>query len=345
MNQHILLGMSGGTDSSVAAMLLLERGYNVTGVTFQFWGEDDDNVKEAADLAQQLGIKHVVYDARKIFEEKIVSYFIHEYLQGSTPFPCAKCNNEVKWNLLFEMADKLGCDKVATGHYVSITNENGIFFITEGADRDKDQSFFLWGVQQHQLERIIFPLGMLSKKEVREYAAKRGFTRVAEKKDSLGVCFCPGDYRSFLKSNVVDYDNCIYPGNFIDEEGQILGRHEGYPLYTVGQRRGLIYLNRAVFVKEIRPAVNEVVLAPLKSLYKDEFYVHNYNVVDKNLFSGRSDIHVRIRYRKQDNVCRVIFLDDTNLKVLLEEPLESIAPGQTAVFYRNGKVLGGGFIK
>ena len=175
-------------------------------------------------------------------------------------------------------------------------------------------------------------------------AADRGFLKVSEKKDSLGACFCSGDYRPFLKSQLSEPDKLIYSGKFIDESGKVLGQHDGFPLYTVGQRRGLIHLNRKVFVKEIRPVTNEVVLALLKNMYKTDFFVRDINVVDTKLFTEKFDIITRIRYRKQNTLSRLIFLENGMAKVELAEPLESIAPGQTAVFYKEGKVLGGGFI-
>ena len=345
MNQRILLGMSGGTDSSVAAILLLEQGYEVVGITFRFWEEGENyHLQDAQRLAQQLGIEHIVYDARDAFKEKVISYFVDEYLSGRTPFPCVKCNNELKWKLIIDEADRLGCEKVAMGHYVNIIQENNHYFVTEGADPDKDQSFFLWGLSQEQLSRIVFPLGQFHKTEVRAIAAERGYKRVSEKKDSLGACFCSGDYRPFLKKQLSEPEKFIYSGNFINEQGNVLGRHEGFPLYTVGQRRGLIHLNRKVFVKEIRPKTNEVVLTPLADMYKTEFKIQNVNVVDKNLFTENFDIYCRIRYRKQNTLSRVAFMENGRAKVELSEPLESIAPGQTAVFYRDGRILGGGFI-
>ena len=347
MNNRVLLGMSGGTDSSVAAMLLLEQGFEVTGVTFRFWDDAHAaaHLHDAERLARRLGMEYVVCDARELFRERIVSYFVHEYLSGRTPFPCAKCNNELKWNLMFQEAAQRGCDRVATGHYVNVCREGGHCFVAEGADRDKDQSFFLWGLGSEQLAKVLFPLGPYTKAQVRTLARERGFCEVADKKDSLGVCFCPGDYRTFLKEYLDQPERYIRPGYFVDEAGQVLGRHAGYPLYTVGQRRGLVYLNRAVFVKEIRPERNEVVLAPLSSLYRTCFYVCDYRVTDSSLFSPTDfDTVTRIRYRKQNTLSRIRFLNERLLKVELAEPLESIAPGQTAVFYRAGKVLGGGFI-
>ena len=345
MKQKILLGMSGGTDSSVAAILLMEQGYEVVGITFRFWEEGENmHLQDAQRLAKQLGIQHVTYDALDVFKEKVVKYFVDEYLSGRTPFPCAKCNNELKWKLILQEADRLGCEKVAMGHYTQITQKAGHYFITEGFDPDKDQSFFLWGLTQNQLSRIIFPLGGFCKTDVRKMAADRGFKYVSEKKDSLGACFCAGDYRPFLHTQLQEPEKHIFAGNFVDEEGRLLGKHDGFPLYTVGQRRGLIHLNRKVFVKEIRPEKNEVVLAPLENMYKTEFFVCDYNLVDIQLFSSDFDTITRIRYRKQNTLSRIVLLTDGRLKVELAEPLESIAPGQTAVFYRDGKVLGGGFI-
>ena len=338
--------MSGGTDSSVAAILLLEQGYEVIGITFRFWEEGENfHLQDAVRLADQLGIQHVTYDAREVFRANVVQYFMDEYLSGRTPFPCVKCNNELKWKLILEEADRLGCDKVAMGHYVNIIQENDRYFVTEGKDPEKDQSFFLWGLTQAQLSRIVFPLGQFHKTDVRAMAAVRGYKKVSEKKDSLGACFCSGDYRPFLQKQLAEPDKFIYPGNFLDEEGNVLGTHDGFPLYTVGQRRGLIHLNRKVFVKEIRPETNDVVLAPLKSMYKTEFLIRDVNVVDKSLFSSEFDVLCRIRYRKQNTLSRVVFLENRTARVELSEPLESIAPGQTAVFYRDGRILGGGFIE
>jgi len=345
MKKRILLGMSGGTDSSVAAILLLEQGYEVIGITFRFWEEGENtHLNDAICLANQLGIEHITFDAQKIFKETIVQYFVSEYLCGRTPFPCVKCNNELKWKLIIDEADRLGCTKVAMGHYTNVIYENNRYFVAQGKDPDKDQSFFLWGLSQSQLSRIIFPLGQFHKTEVRKMAAKRGFKKLAEKKDSLGACFCEGDYRPFLKRQLFDPERFIYSGNFVDETGKVLGTHDGFPLYTVGQRRGLIHLNQKIFVKEIRPQTNEVVLSPLKNMYKTEFIIRDVNVVDKSLFSTDFDIICRIRYRKQNTLSRVIFLEKGKAKVELAEPLESIAPGQSAVFYRDGRVLGGGFI-
>lgn len=342
----VLLGMSGGTDSSVSALLLMEQGFEVIGITFRFWeeeGKENIHLQDAIELAAKLRIKHVVYDARKCFEDTVLQYFKSEYLSGRTPFPCAKCNPEVKWRLLFEEADRLKCSYVATGHYVGITAYESVSYLTTGIDGDKDQSFFLWGLKQEWLKRIIFPLGNWRKSEVRAYAALKGFDRISVKKDSLGVCFGYGDYRLFLKKMCTEMDPKIEQGDFIDENGTKIGRHQGYAMYTVGQRRNLgIYLNRAVYVNEILPAENKVRLVPKSFLYVSEFFLQEW------VLQNRKDIDreliVKVRYRKQQTIANVFITEDGLLKVVLSEPVEAIAPGQTAVFYRDNRLLGGGFI-
>ena len=345
--ERVLLGMSGGTDSSVAAMKLQEAGYEVTGVTFRFYevGGKTEYLEDARALAGRLGIEHITYDARELFRERIIRYFIDEYLAGHTPVPCTLCNNELKWALLAKIADEKGIYLISTGHYVRKVLSGGKYYIAPAADKDKDQTFFLWGLKQDILQRMLLPMGDITKNEARSYAAERGFGQVAAKKDSIGVCFCPLDYRSFLKREVPE---TLLPGKgrFVDEKGDFLGWHEGYPFYTVGQRRGLgIHLNKAVFVKETRVESNEVVLAPLSSLYRQEMWLGDWNLVENSRVLGANEVIVKIRYRKQANRCRVTLTVEGLLRVRLIEPLESIAPGQAAAFYdKDGYLLGGGII-
>lgn len=364
-NKRVLLGMSGGTDSSVAAMRLLEAGYEVTGVTFRFYELNDSTeyLEDARHLAERLGIRHITYDAREIFREQIIEYFVHEYMVGHTPVPCTLCNNYLKWPLLSKIADEMGIFYIATGHYVRKVKVDDTYYITYAADSDKDQTFFLWGLKQDILWRMLLPMGDITKVEARAFAAERGFQKVAVKRDSLGVCFCPMDYRSFLKKWLVS--NCqsqvsvgqpqvsagqtwsteVRRGRFVDEKGDFIAWHEGYPFYTVGQRRGLgIHLNRAVFVKEIRPEKNEVVLASLQALEKTEMFLKDWNIVNRERLLGHADIIVKIRYRKQENHCTVTVTTDNFLHVQLHEPLTAIASGQAAAFYKDGLLLGGGII-
>lgn len=344
-NRKVLLGMSGGTDSSVAALLLLDAGYEVTGVTFRFYEKDDNTeyLDDARDLCCRLGIPHLVYDCRESFRNIIIDYFIREYMEGHTPVPCTLCNNYLKWPLLRQLADERGIYHLATGHYVRKRMMDGYWHITTGADADKDQSFFLWGLPQDIMERMLLPMGNLTKTEVRQIAEARGFLKAAHKKDSIGVCFCPMDYRSFLRREVsVD---ALQRGKFYDEQGNFIAWHEGYPFYTIGQRRGLgIDLNRAVFVKEILPSENKVILSDLKSLEKMEMKLKDWNITQPALLLGKDDVIVKIRYRKQANRCTVTLQPDNTLYVQLHEPLTAIASGQAAAFYRGDVVLGGGII-
>ena len=371
-NKRVLLGMSGGTDSSVAAMRLLEAGYEVIGVTFRFYelNGSTEYLEDARNLAERLGIRHITYDAREIFARQIIEYFVQEYLAGRTPVPCTLCNNYLKWPLLAKIADEMGIFYIATGHYAQNIQLNETFYITYAADSDKDQTFFLWGLKQDILNRMLLPMGDITKAEARAWAAEHGFRKVATKKDSIGVCFCPMDYRTFLKDWLVrngqmsvsnseasvsnsqtsgsdkqTWSDRIRRGRFVDEKGNFIAWHEGYPFYTIGQRRGLgIHLNRPVFVKEIDPEKNEVMLASLSSLEKTEMWLKDWNLVNQERTLDRSDIIVKIRYRKQENHGTITVTSDHLLHVQLHEPLTAIAPGQAAAFYGDGLLLGGGII-
>ena len=339
--------MSGGTDSSVAAMKLQEAGYEVVGVTFRFYEKAGatEYLEDARALAARLGIEHITHDVRDIFRSRIIRYFIDEYMAGHTPVPCTLCNNELKWSLLAKIADEKGIYWISTGHYVRKVLSAGKYYIAPAVDRDKDQTFFLWGLKQDILRRILLPMGEITKNDARAYAAERGFERVATKKDSIGVCFCPLDYRSFLKRELPTGE-LPGRGRFVDEKGEFLGWHEGYPFYTVGQRRGLgIQLNHAIFVKEIRRDENKVVLAPLASLYRSEMWLKDWNLIEEEGVLNSEEVIVKIRYRKQANRCRVSLEMNGCLRVSLLEPLESIATGQAAAFYdSDGLLLGGGII-
>ena len=257
----------------------------------------------------------------------------------------------------------MGVFYIATGHYAQNIQLNETFYITYAADSDKDQTFFLWGLKQDILNRMLLPMGDITKAEARAWAAEHGFRKVATKKDSIGVCFCPMDYRTFLKDWLVrngqasisnnqlsgsDKQACsdrIRRGRFVDEKGNFIAWHEGYPFYTIGQRRGLgIHLNRPVFVKEIDPEKNEVVLASLSSLEKTEMWLKDWNLVNPPKILGYNDVIVKIRYRKQENHCTVTVTPDNLLHIQLHEPLTAIAAGQAAAFYRDGLLLGGGII-
>ena len=337
--------MSGGTDSSVAALLLQDAGYEVVGVTFRFYEKDGETeyLDDARELCNRLGIEHIISDQRDVFRSTIIDYFIREYMAGHTPVPCTLCNNYLKWPLLRQIADQMGIYHIATGHYVQKQLIDNHWHIINGADEDKNQSFFLWGLPQDILERMVLPMGGLTKQRVREIAEQRGFIKAARKKDSLGVCFCPMDYRTFLRDNVSV--EAIQRGEFVDVDGNFIAMHEGYPFYTIGQRRGLgIDLNQAVFVKDIIPSQNKVVLGNLRSLERSQMRLKDWNIINPDQLLNKDDVIVKIRYRKQENHCTVTLLPDNTLHIRFHEPLTAIAPGQAAAFYRNGVVLGGGII-
>ena len=343
--ERVLLGMSGGTDSSVAAMLLQDAGYEVVGVTFRFYEQEGDTeyLDDAREVCRRLGIQHIISDQRELFQTTIIEYFVSEYMAGHTPVPCTLCNNRLKWPLLRQIADEMGIPHLATGHYVQKRKIDNHWHIVNGVDEEKNQSFFLWGLPQDILERMLLPMGGLTKQQVREIAEQRGFVKAARKRDSLGVCFCPMDYRTFLRDRVPE--GAIQRGKFVDTEGNFIAWHEGYPFYTIGQRRGLgIDLNQAVFVKDIVPAENRVVLGDLRSLERTEMRLKDWNIVNPAQLLDRDDVVVKIRYRKQENRCTVTLLPDNTLHIALHEPLTAIAPGQAAALYRGEVLLGGGII-
>ena len=339
--------MSGGTDSSVAAFLLKDAGYEVTGVTFRFYERDENTeyIDDAHRLCRQIGIPHFVYDVRKEFYEQIIGYFIGEYMRGRTPVPCTLCNNLFKWPLLEKLADEQGIYHIATGHYVQKRKVNDSWHIVCGADADKDQSFFLWGLKQETVGRMMLPLGRLTKAQVDKIAAMRNSQTVAGRRNSISVCFCPKDYRTFLRQHVDS--RRIEKGFFYDEAGTCLGQHEGYPFYTIGQRRGLgLNLNKQFFVKAIIPQGTKIILCEdLSALEQLEMFLSSWHLVDSSEVFGHSDVIVKIRYRKQANRCVVTRHEDGRLHVKLYEPLASVASGQAAVFYRGDVVLGGGIIE
>lgn len=350
MKKRVLLGMSGGIDSSVAAILLKQQGFEVVGLTLRTWSETDTSentpeyIKQTMQLAEKLSIKHYTADVRSEFYNQIVTYFKNEYLAGHTPHPCARCNPKIKWKTLLDYADKLDCQHIATGHYNGIKIINNQFYITIGSDADKEQSFFLWGLEQDVLSRAIFPLSNLTKTEIREIAINHKFNYLTQQKESIGICFMQQkNYRDFLK-RIFENDGIeIKKGNFIDKEGNIIDRHEGIPFYTIGQRRGLgLTPDKPLYVSNIDIKTNNITLCNLADMYKTRFSATNYNIVNKNDF--KTEVDVRIRYRKQNAKGFVTFDNDKQLTINLIEPEWGIAPGQSVAFYRENVLLGGGII-
>ena len=338
--------MSGGVDSSMAAFLLKQQGFIVIGVTFIFSGEEHQNhhfVEDAKALAENLKIKHIAVDLRKEFEEVVIKYFIEEYQSGRTPFPCAYCNPKLKFKYLEKYAELENCDYISTGHYVRTDAYNGQKYIFKGSDPDKDQSFFLWGLKRETVDKLIFPLGNLNKRKVRELALKNGFSTLGSKKDSLGVCFIQGNnYREFFEKREIKST----PGHFIDHNNKILGQHKGITNYTIGQRRGLgLNLNYPVFVSEIRLDGNEIVLEKYEHLYRKKIVISNYHFIDNEIVNSTKLLIVKVRYRLQETPCNLNILDETRAEVELLKSEAMISPGQTAVFYDGDRLVGGGFIE
>lgn len=353
--KRVLVGMSGGIDSSATCIMLQEQGYEVVGVTMRTWDvpshfstpgqTQPDEVLEAQALASRLGIEHHVADVRKEFRKVIVQYFIDEYMHGRTPNPCVMCNPLFKERILCEWADRTQCAWIATGHYCQLEDRNGYRYIITGDDPTKDQSYFLWKLPQEILRRMMFPLGGMTKAAVREYLAAKGFEAKARGGESMEICFIDKDYREFLREHCTDIDEKIGAGWFVDSKGLKLGQHKGFAYYTIGQRKGLeIALGKPAYVLKINPAKNTVMLGDADQLKTTHMLVEDINVADMNELLTCSNLSVRIRYRSQPIPCQAILLENQKLLVKFATEASAITPGQSAVFYDGNRVLGGGFI-
>lgn len=353
--KRVLVGMSGGIDSSAACLMLQEKGYEVIGVTMRTWDvpshfstpgqEEPDDVLEARALAQRLGIEHHVADVREEFRQVIVRYFIDEYMHGRTPNPCVQCNPLFKERILCEWADRTGCSRIATGHYCRLEDRNGFRYILIGDDPTKDQSYFLWKLPQSILKRMLFPLGGMTKTEVRAYLASRGFEAKARGGESMEICFIDKDYREFLKEHCPDIDTRIGPGWFVDSKGLKLGQHKGFAYYTIGQRKGLeIALGKPAYVLKINPTKNTVMLGDADQLKAEYMLIEETSLVNQEEVLQCPTLSVRIRYRSRPIPCKAFPLEDGRMLVRFLAEASAITPGQSAVFYDGNRVLGGGFI-
>jgi tRNA-specific 2-thiouridylase len=354
----VLVAMSGGIDSSVAALMLHRQGYDVIGVTMKTWdyansggGKKEtgccslDSINDARTMAVENGFPHLILDIREEFGSFIIDNFVDEYLAGRTPNPCVLCNTHIKWEALLKRADQLGCEFIATGHYAQIRQENGRYVISKGLDESKDQSYVLWGLKQECLRRTIFPLGGYTKKQIREMAINDGYTELANKSESYEICFVPdNDYRGFLKRKVEGLEEKVDGGNFVNTEGKLLGKHHGYPFYTIGQRKGLeVAFGHPMFVTEIIPETNTVVLGTKEELEQQQIMVRDFNLIKYEYLTTDMDFLTKIRY-KDAGTTATISHHDNNLQVTFHGKVTGVAPGQSAVFYEGKDLVGGGFI-
>ncbi len=354
------MAMSGGIDSSLAAVMLHEEGYEVIGMTMKTWDYASsggtkketgccslDSINDARSIAVSLGFPHYILDIREEFGDYVIDHFTNEYLDGRTPNPCVLCNTHIKWDALLRRADKLGCDFIATGHYAKVNHADGRYFISKGIDENKDQSYALWGVSQQSLSRTILPLGGLRKTEIKALAMEKGFVDLVTKSESYEICFVPdNDYRGFLKRRVDGLEESVRGGEFVLEDGTVVGHHEGYPFYTIGQRKGLgITLGYPVFVTEIQKDSNRVVLGLEKGLLKDAMWVDQLHMQKyENIIGHKKETVTKVRYNDDGSPAMIEQIGD-EMRILFREQVKAIAPGQAAVFYEGNDVIGGGWIK
>lgn len=351
--------MSGGLDSSVAAMMLHDEGYEVVGVTMKTWDYASaggskketgccslDSINDARMMAVERGIHHIILDIRDEFGDYIIDNFVEEYIAGRTPNPCVLCNTHIKWEALLKRADMLDCEFIATGHYAQVREENGRHVVSKGLDANKDQSYVLWGLTQESLSRSKFPLGGFHKTDIRQMALDHGLIEIANKPESYEICFIPdNDYRGFLKRRVPGLQDEVKGGTFTDVQGNVLGTHEGYPFFTVGQRKGLgIALGEPMYVVEIKPEENVVVLGPKEALQKQSMWVRNVNLQKYAALPAELEAVTKIRYKDAGTHSSVQLESDGRVRVDFYNKVYGVAPGQSAVFYEGDDVVGGGFI-
>lgn len=353
----VLLGMSGGVDSSVAAALLVQQGYDVHGVTLQVWEhEDTENVPSkkwqergcckigiAKYVAQKLDISHEVIETRDTFRKEVISEFLKGYTDGTTPNPCVRCNEKVKIRGLIELAVSRGFTYVATGHYIRLQNHQSQITVHRASDVKKDQSYFLYRMQPSWLPMLIFPVGAMQKKQVWDEADALGLP-ADELKESQEICFVShGDYRTFIEREAPEARR---PGTFLDVTGQPLGQHDGIAFYTPGQRRGLgVATGRRLYVQQVRPATNTVILGPEESLYASSCHVSDLNLFEPRLLDHPATVDVKIRYATASVPATICPINASTIRVDFQEPQKALSPGQSAVFYRGDQVLGGGIIQ
>lgn len=356
---RVLVAMSGGIDSTVAAMMLHEEGYEVVGITMKTWDYASsgsskketgccslDSINDAREVAVHMGFHHFIIDIREEFGDYVIDNFVDEYIAGRTPNPCVLCNTHIKWSALIKRADAMDCEFIATGHYAVIKDNAGRKYISKGKDDRKDQSYVLWGLDQHCLERSQFPLGGYTKPEIRQMAKDWGHEALSKKAESYEICFVPdNDYRGFLKRRVDGLEERVAGGLFVNTAGEVIGNHDGYPFYTIGQRKGLGKgFGKPVYVTEIRPETNTVVLGDVEDLMRNGMMVGQINMQKYTDINTPMELVTQVRYNDKGSLSTVSQIGES-MEVQFHSNVKSIAPGQSAVFYEGDDVVGGGIIK
>ena len=354
----VLVAMSGGIDSTVAAIMLQKEGYEVIGITMKTWdyatvnanGKETgccnvDSFNDARKAAVEHGFPHYILDIRNEFGDAVIENFIDEYMAGRTPNPCVMCNTHIKWQALLKRADALDCEFIATGHYAKVREENGRHVISKGLDDNKDQSYVLWGLTQECLSRSIFPLGGFHKPDIRQMAIDYGYPELAKKSESYEICFVPdNNYRNFLKKNVDGLAAKVDGGNFVLKDGTIVGKHKGYPFYTIGQRKGLeLAFGHPMYVTDIDAETNTVMLGEEDELNRMRMEVGQLNYGKYAQFETDMEAKVKIRYKDSGEMA-VVNEIETGVDVIFNHNVKGVAPGQSAVFYEGEDVLAGGII-
>lgn len=356
----VLVAMSGGIDSTVTAMILHEQGYEVIGITMKTWDYANvggsrketgccslDSINDARSVAVDMGFPHYIVDIREEFGDHVIDDFVSEYMAGRTPNPCVMCNTHIKWSALLKRADAMDCEFIATGHYAKIHEENGRRFVRRSADAKKDQSYVLWGLSQECLARSRFPLGHMTKPEVRQLAYDFGYEELSKKGESFEICFVPdNDYRGFLKRRVDGLEERVAGGLFVGQDGEVLGKHEGYPFFTIGQRKGLgVAFGEPMYVTDIMPETNQVRLGRQEDLIRNGMGVGQVNLMKYHKLPENYEATVKVRYQDKGTLAEIKQLGDNYLDVSFLANVGGIAPGQSAVIYEGDDVVGGGLIQ